>query len=32
MVEVFTNAIEHAYPREAPGIIELDASLGTTAA
>jgi len=27
MVEVFTNAIEHAYPREAPGIIELDVSL-----
>jgi anti-sigma regulatory factor (Ser/Thr protein kinase)/anti-anti-sigma regulatory factor len=27
MVEVFTNAIEHAYPREAPGTIELDASL-----
>jgi serine phosphatase RsbU (regulator of sigma subunit)/anti-sigma regulatory factor (Ser/Thr protein kinase)/anti-anti-sigma regulatory factor len=27
MVEVFTNAIEHAYPREAPGIVELDASL-----
>jgi anti-sigma regulatory factor (Ser/Thr protein kinase)/anti-anti-sigma regulatory factor len=29
MVEVFTNAIEHAYPREAPGTIELDASLGS---
>ena len=28
MVEMVTNAIEHAYPREAPGIIELDASLG----
>ena len=28
MVEVVTNAIEHAYPREAPGIIELAASLG----
>jgi anti-anti-sigma factor len=28
MVEVVTNAIEHAYPREAPGIIELDATLG----
>ncbi len=28
MVEVFTNAIEHAYPREAPGTIELDARLG----
>jgi anti-sigma regulatory factor (Ser/Thr protein kinase)/anti-anti-sigma regulatory factor len=28
MVEVFTNAIEHAYPREAPGIIGLDAVLG----
>jgi serine phosphatase RsbU (regulator of sigma subunit)/anti-sigma regulatory factor (Ser/Thr protein kinase)/anti-anti-sigma regulatory factor len=27
MVEVFTNAIEHAYPREAPGTIEFDASL-----
>ena len=27
MVEVVTNAIEHAYPREAPGIIEFDASL-----
>jgi anti-sigma regulatory factor (Ser/Thr protein kinase)/anti-anti-sigma regulatory factor len=27
MVEVFTNAIEHAYPREAPGTVELDASL-----
>jgi anti-anti-sigma factor len=27
MVEVFTNAIEHAYSREAPGTIELDASL-----
>jgi anti-sigma regulatory factor (Ser/Thr protein kinase)/anti-anti-sigma regulatory factor len=27
IVEVFTNAIEHAYPREAPGTIELDASL-----
>ena len=29
MVEMVTNAIEHAYPREAPGIIELDASLGS---
>jgi anti-sigma regulatory factor (Ser/Thr protein kinase)/anti-anti-sigma regulatory factor len=28
MVEVFTNAIEHAYPREAPGSVELDAELG----
>ncbi len=28
MVEVFTNAIEHAYPRGEPGIIELDAFLG----
>jgi anti-anti-sigma factor len=28
MVETVTNAIEHAYPREAPGIIELDATLG----
>jgi len=27
MVEVFTNAIEHAYPRESPGTVELDASL-----
>jgi anti-sigma regulatory factor (Ser/Thr protein kinase)/anti-anti-sigma regulatory factor len=27
MVEAFTNAIEHAYPREAPGTVELDASL-----
>src|SRR5262249_7142411 len=27
MVEVFTNAIEHAYPREAPGTGELDATL-----
>jgi serine phosphatase RsbU (regulator of sigma subunit)/anti-sigma regulatory factor (Ser/Thr protein kinase)/anti-anti-sigma regulatory factor len=27
MVEVFTNAIEHAYPREASGTVELDASL-----
>ena len=27
MVEMVTNAIEHAYPREAPGIIELDATL-----
>jgi anti-anti-sigma factor len=27
MVEMVTNAIEHAYPREAPGTIELDASL-----
>jgi len=27
MVELFTNAIEHAYPREAPGTIELDATL-----
>ena len=29
MVEMVTNAIEHAYPRETPGIIELDASLGS---
>jgi anti-anti-sigma factor len=29
MVEMVTNAIEHAYPREAPGIIELDATLGS---
>ncbi|MGH3233101.1 MAG: SpoIIE family protein phosphatase [Streptosporangiaceae bacterium] len=28
MVEVFTNAIEHAYPRGEPGVIELDAILG----
>jgi len=28
MVEVFTNAIEHAYPSEAPGNVELDAKLG----
>ena len=28
MVEVFTNAIEHAYPGSEPGIIELDAILG----
>jgi anti-sigma regulatory factor (Ser/Thr protein kinase)/anti-anti-sigma regulatory factor len=28
MVEVFTNAIEHAYPRSEPGTIELDAILG----
>src|SRR5271165_5705058 len=28
LVEVFTNAIEHAYPRDQPGIIELEASLG----
>ena len=27
MVEVITNAIEHAYPRDAPGIVRLDASL-----
>ena len=27
MVEVVTNAIEHAYPRDAPGIVGLDASL-----
>ena len=27
MVEVFTNAIEHAYPRDAPGTVELDAIL-----
>ena len=27
MVEVFTNAIEHAYPRGEPGTIELDATL-----
>src|SRR5207237_8332538 len=29
MVEMVTNAIEHAYPRGAPGIIELDATLGS---
>jgi anti-anti-sigma factor len=29
MVEMVTNAIEHAYSREAPGIIELDATLGS---
>ena len=28
MVEVFTNAIEHAYPPAEPGLIEFDASLG----
>ena len=28
LVEVFTNAIEHAYPRGDPGIIELEATLG----
>jgi anti-sigma regulatory factor (Ser/Thr protein kinase)/ABC-type transporter Mla MlaB component len=28
MVEVFTNAIEHAYPRDHPGSVELDARLG----
>ena len=28
LVEVFTNAIEHAYPRGEPGIIELEAALG----
>ncbi len=28
LVEVFTNAIEHAYPRDQPGIIELEVSLG----
>ena len=28
LVEVFTNAIEHAYPRGEPGIITLEASLG----
>ena len=28
MVEVFTNAIEHAYPHGEPGIIEFDAILG----
>jgi serine phosphatase RsbU (regulator of sigma subunit)/anti-sigma regulatory factor (Ser/Thr protein kinase)/anti-anti-sigma regulatory factor len=27
MVEVFTNAVEHAYPRGAPGTVELDATL-----
>jgi anti-anti-sigma factor len=27
-VEVFTNAIEHAYPRDEHGTVELDASLG----
>jgi len=28
MVEVFTNAIEHAYPHDQPGSVELDARLG----
>jgi anti-sigma regulatory factor (Ser/Thr protein kinase)/anti-anti-sigma regulatory factor len=28
LVEVYTNAIEHAYPRGEPGIIELEATLG----
>ncbi len=28
MVEIFTNAIEHAYPRGQPGIVELTAALG----
>jgi anti-anti-sigma factor len=28
LVEVFTNAIEHAYPRDERGTVELDASLG----
>jgi serine phosphatase RsbU (regulator of sigma subunit)/anti-sigma regulatory factor (Ser/Thr protein kinase)/anti-anti-sigma regulatory factor len=28
MVEVFTNAIEHAYPSDHPGNVELDARLG----
>jgi len=28
MVEVFTNAIEHAYPRGEPGIVEFGAILG----
>jgi anti-sigma regulatory factor (Ser/Thr protein kinase)/anti-anti-sigma regulatory factor len=28
LVEVFTNAIEHAYPRGQPGIIVLEATLG----
>jgi serine phosphatase RsbU (regulator of sigma subunit)/anti-sigma regulatory factor (Ser/Thr protein kinase)/anti-anti-sigma regulatory factor len=28
MVEVFTNAIEHAYARDERGTVELDASLG----
>src|SRR5206468_4874251 len=28
MVEVFTNAIEHAYTRDERGTVELDASLG----
>ena len=28
MVEVFTNAIEHAYPRDEPGLIEFGACLG----
>ena len=28
LVEVFTNAIEHAYSRDQPGRIELEASLG----
>jgi len=27
LVEVFTNAIEHAYPRGEPGLIELEATL-----
>jgi serine phosphatase RsbU (regulator of sigma subunit)/anti-sigma regulatory factor (Ser/Thr protein kinase)/anti-anti-sigma regulatory factor len=28
MVEVFTNAIEYAYPKGQPGMVELDATLG----
>jgi anti-sigma regulatory factor (Ser/Thr protein kinase)/anti-anti-sigma regulatory factor len=28
VVEIFTNAIEHAYPPGEPGIIEFDATLG----
>jgi PAS domain S-box-containing protein len=28
MVEIFTNAIEHAYPPAQPGIVELTAALG----
>jgi anti-anti-sigma factor len=27
MVEVFTNAVEHAYPLQKPGTVELDATL-----
>jgi anti-sigma regulatory factor (Ser/Thr protein kinase)/anti-anti-sigma regulatory factor len=28
LVEIVTNAIEHAYPRDEPGIVELTAALG----